>query len=64
MAAKSKAKAVAVDDVLLSYLVIGSGIVLVLIGLLGLVVLRRRDIKTEKQQELSPSVDLPQDPGL
>ncbi|MCK1568767.1 hypothetical protein IVB08_33425 [Bradyrhizobium sp. 173] len=53
MAAKSKTKAAAVDDVILSYLVIGSGVVLVLIGLFGLTNRRRADIKSRKTQELA-----------
>lgn len=43
--AKSKAKAAAADDVTFAYWLIGAGSVLVLIGLLGVVALRRLNAK-------------------
>ncbi|MGY3387753.1 nitrate reductase gamma subunit [Bradyrhizobium sp. USDA 3311] len=53
MVAKSKVKVAAVDDEILSYLMIGSGVVLVLIGLFGLAIRRRYDMKSRKTQELA-----------
>lgn len=50
--AKSKAKAAAVDYVTLAYWLIGAGAVLVLIGLLGVVALRRLDAKAGRTREL------------
>lgn len=51
--AKSKAKAAAVDDVSLAYWLMGAGAVLVLIGLLGVVALRRLDAKAARTRELA-----------